>query len=247
MELACKAGKIVLENGGEIYRVEETMKSICSAYEIPDCESFATPTIIMVSAPDVNGESYSRMMRITERGIDLNKVAGINSFARKLPIDVNDAINELERIEKSTPHPLWIRILTSSVVVGAFAFIFGGGIGDVFGGLVWGVLMRLVIMGLQKKHAGDFMVNFVGGATAAIGGWLVSQLYTASDPWIVTVSSMMLLVPGILFVNALRDIAAGDLVSGSSRGMEAISVAAALACGSAAVHAILALVNGGIL
>jgi len=277
MELACKAGKIMLENGGEIYRVEQTMTAVCTAYGISDCESFATPTVIMLSAK-VDGEPYCRMMRIAERGINLHKVAEVNDFARKVPIVgtvdgsafcknhqtqkpspcplepspcLKTAAQELERIENTTPHPLWVRILASGIGVAAFAIVFGGGIywGNIFGGLALGVLARLVVTGLQKKHASDFIVNLVGGATAALGGWLFSQIGLGADPWVVTVAAMMLLVPGLLFTNALRDIAAGDLVSGGSRGIEALSVAVALACGTAAVYAVLALLpmGGGLL
>ena len=250
IELACKAGKIMLENGGEIYRVEQTMASVCVAYGIPDCESFATPTVIMLSAK-VDDEPYCRMMRIAERNINLHKVAEVNDFSRKQPME--NALQELERIEKSTPYPFWVRVLASGIGVAAFTIIFGGGLfayGDIVGGLVLGALARLIVTALQKKRAGDFIVNLVGGATAALGGWLFSQIGLGSDPWIVTVAAMMLLVPGLLFTNALRDIAAGDLVSGGSRGMEALSVAAALACGTAAVYAVLAFfpaVEGGLL
>ena len=243
MELACRAGKVVLENGGEIYRVEQTMTSICAAYGIYDCESFATPTIIILSAPSTHEESYSRMMRITVRGINLNKVAEINRFSRKLPIAINEALAELERIEKITSYPLWVSILASSIGVGAFTIIFGGGFSDIAGGLILGALIRLTITGLQRKRAGDFVVNLIGGAVAALGGWLISQI---GNPWIVTVSAMMLLVPGLLFTNALRDIAAGDFVSGGSRGIEVFSIATALACGAAAVYAVVALIGGGL-
>ena len=42
----------------------------------------------------------------------------------------------------------------------------------------------------------------------------------------------MLLVPGLSFVNAIRDTMSGDLVSGTARGVEAIFLAIAIAAGS---------------
>lgn len=241
VELACRAGKIMLENGGEIYRVEQTMSAVCAAYGIHQCESFATPTVIMLSTT-VDAETHCRMLRIAERGINLGKVADVNNFSRHVPFD--GAGEALDRIEKCTANPLWVRILASAVGVGAFGVIFGGTIGDIIGGFILGALARWLVATLQKKRVGDFMVNLVGGATAALGGWLISQIGLGSDPWVITVATMMLLVPGLLFTNALRDIAAGDLVSGGTRSLEALSVAGALACGTAAVYAILALLGG---
>lgn len=246
MNLACRAGKIVLENGGEIYRVEQTMASVCASYGITDCECFATPTAIILSTPHTDGDIYSRMIRITARGINLNKIAAINDFSRKLPIDVSEALDELKRIEDDAPHPLWVTLPAASIGASAFTIILGGRWNDVIGALVLGALIRLVVTALHKKDAGDFMVNLFGGAAAAFGGWLVYQLGIVSDQWIITVSALMLLFPGLLFTNAMRDIASGDLVSGCSRGAEVISVATALACGTAAVYAVLSLMGGGV-
>ena len=44
------AGKLLIESGAEIYRVEETMVRLChSFHEVQDAESFVTPTGIMLS------------------------------------------------------------------------------------------------------------------------------------------------------------------------------------------------------
>ncbi|MFA6940105.1 MAG: threonine/serine exporter family protein, partial [Clostridiaceae bacterium] len=48
--MAVEAGKIILENGGETYRVEETINLICQAYNIKNADSYVTPTGIMFSA-----------------------------------------------------------------------------------------------------------------------------------------------------------------------------------------------------
>ena len=48
----------------------------------------------------------------------------------------------------------------------------------------------------------------------------------------------MLLVPGISFTNSIRDIIAGDFVSGISRGVEAVTTGIALASGSGMILSI---------
>lgn len=54
LHIATFAGRIILESGGETYRVEETICRICAAYGIRYAESFVTPTGIMVSVYDEN-------------------------------------------------------------------------------------------------------------------------------------------------------------------------------------------------
>ena len=43
LQVAMFAGQMILENGGETYRVEETIWRICKIYGADEAESFATP------------------------------------------------------------------------------------------------------------------------------------------------------------------------------------------------------------
>ena len=47
--LALYAGEIMMRNGAEIYRVEDTMTHICKACKMDNVEVFATPTGIFIS------------------------------------------------------------------------------------------------------------------------------------------------------------------------------------------------------
>ena len=58
------------------------------------------------------------------------------------------------------------------------------------------------------------------------------------------ISTLMLLVPGIAFTNSIRDLIAGDLVSGIARGVEAFMVGTALAIGSGITLSIIKTLGG---
>ena len=49
---------------------------------------------------------------------------------------------------------------------------------------------------------------------------------------LVTIGVLMLLVPGVALTNAMREIMAGDIISGLSRTADAILVASAIALGT---------------
>ena len=61
---------------------------------------------------------------------------------------------------------------------------------------------------------------------------IIMALIFKCDRDIVTISSLMLLVPGLAITNAIRDSVSLDLVSGLVRASEAIINAAAIALGS---------------
>ena len=53
--IACKLGRGLLENGGEIYRVEESIKFFLASYGIDNPQVFAIPATIIVTVADEDG------------------------------------------------------------------------------------------------------------------------------------------------------------------------------------------------
>lgn len=241
LEVASHAGKLLLENGGEIYRTEETVHHICSAYGVNACECFATPTALMLSITG-GGEIHTIVRRITSRKVNLTKVDAVNTLSRQLDGSIqsmDEVRRSLNYVENMPTHLAWKGMAASTVGVAAFTVVFGGDFANALGGALAGLLTYAVTWLLQKYSAGDFMANMAGGAVSTFTGWLAVTLGISADWWLVTLSSLMLLVPGMLITNALRNIAAGDLVSGGSNTTEAFSIAAALSCGTVICSAIL--------
>ena len=74
LHIAADAGRIILQSGGETYRVEETILRICYAFKVKHADSFVTPTGIMISLTDENGETISLIKRISSRTVNLVKI-----------------------------------------------------------------------------------------------------------------------------------------------------------------------------
>ena len=247
LKAASLAGKIILESGGEIYRVEQTIDHICRAYGIPECESYATPTTIILSIVGKNGKTYSLLRRITERRVDLSRVEAINSLSRRVSsekIDLSVTEQQLLNIQNRPIYSFWKMLLASAIGAGAFSVIFGKGIREFVCAAAVGAALHAFVQVLTFLKLGDFFIKMAGGAFSALLGWLFYYIGVSNDWKVVTLSVLMLLVPGMLFTNAFRDIAAGDLVSGVSRVIEAVCTAAALACGAAIVYIFLLPLGG---
>lgn len=238
LEIASFSGKILLENGGEIYRVEQTVRHICQAYGTSHCECIATPTAVMISIIDGDGEVHSVVRRISKRKVNLRRVELINDFSRNVVHEKDDyktVKEKLIEIDNLEGYPIWMMTLTAAFGTAVFSVVFGGGVWEFFAGMLSGSIIHLLERWLAKRSRGSFVVNLVLGACCALLGWLFSIGQIKGDWWVITLSSLMLLVPGMLMTNALRDLAAGDYLSGVSRSAEAFCIAAALAGGAAFV------------
>ena len=247
--IAAKAGQIILESGGETYRVEETILKICKAYGLEDSDSFVTPTGIILSVTYKNGTTSSVVKRIRKRSVDLEKIAQVNEISRSLakevyPVSILDT--KLKDIENLKRYSTATSLIFASFASGFFSLIFGGTFKDFICTFFIGLIIKFMSNFLDSLDINYFFINIVGGAIAAALSILCAQLGLASNLDKVIIGAIMLLVPGLAITNGIRDTLAGDLVSGISRALEAFIIAIAIAVGTGIVYKIWFTIAGGV-
>lgn len=241
IKVAAEAGKIILENGGETYRVEETISRICSSYGQNSVESFVTPTGIVVSISTDNN-SFSVVKSIKNRKIDLEKIQQVNNLSRKVSskwMSLDDFKNELQKINNTSRYSPKVSLFFASLGASFFTLLFGGNIKDGIVAFFIGTLIQKTSSVLGKYNVNSFFVNIIGGAIAALIAALAVYLKLGNNMDKITIGSIMLLVPGLTITNAIRDTIAGDLVSGISRALEAFLVAVGIAIGTGLIMKII--------
>lgn len=83
MELAMQAGELLLENGAEIFRVEETMDRICRHYGVESASQFILMNYILATAGEGHGHVFAKVRHIPVNGSHLDKVgSGESAFKR---------------------------------------------------------------------------------------------------------------------------------------------------------------------
>lgn len=248
IKIAANAGKIILENGGETYRAEETIYRICTAYHLKESESFVTPSIIIVSATGNFGQTISVIKQINNRTINLEKIVEINNLSRNinsLGYSLEAIETKLENIDEIKPYSLKYTVLASCIAAGCLTLVFGGNYRDMLVAALAGAVMKLLIEFLYSLKANEFFINIFGGAAATLISLIFVNLNIATHLDKVTIGALMLLVPGLAITNAIRDTIAGDLISGIIRAVEAFLIAIAVAVGSGIVFKIWFSLFGG--
>ncbi len=235
------AGIILLENGAETYRVEETMCRICEQYGASVVDSFATPTILIVSFSYQN-QLVHNIKRVHERGVDLHKIHQINDLARNIRssgLSVEELGMRLKSIRNEKQYPFLMKLLFSGICTFGFAFFFHGSFNDALSALLCGLIIQLGLKRIEPFKLNGFFVNALGGSVATLAAMGMVACGLADNLDTVIISAMMLLVPGLAITNAIRDTVSGDLLSGISRTVEAFLVAVAIAIGSGIVFMLL--------
>lgn len=250
IHVAAEAGKIILENGGETYRVEQTISMICKSYGIPVTESFVMPTGIMVSITNSENRTISLVKRINTRTVNLRKVSMINNLSREIvlkPLSMADMRKQIAYIDSIPPYSQSTTTFFAALCSGSFTLLFGGNYKDFLVSLLIGALINFLSGTLDKLEVNGFIKNMFGGALAALIALIAASLNFAGNMDTIIIGSIMILVPGISITNAIRDTIAGDLVSGLSRSIDALFTAMAIAAGTSIVFKVWVLFSGGAL
>ena len=236
LKFSSDAGKLMLQSGGETYRVEETVSRICQSFNVDEVEVFASPTAVIISIV-YNGEIHSIVKRINSRGIDLNMVHNINSLSReiyehRLSIDVCE--KRLKDIYKSNSYSSTKTLFFAGVATSTFTVLFDGGVREFLCAFFIGILTKLISINLEKSNLNDFFINIICGGLVATSSIVCLHFGIIKELNKLIAGSIMLLVPGLALTNSIRDLLEGQLVSGLTRAAEAffIGLSAAIGTGS---------------
>lgn len=233
VEVCLLAGKIMLENGGETYRVEDTMMRIAAAYGAEGSQSFVMPTGIMFAIE--GGETTTRLVRISQRSTNLNKVTTVNDISRRIAgglLPPAEARRLLREVERAAPvYPPAIQLVLAALASGCFLILYDG---------IWSDMPAAMLCGgtgfwLLGRMTRFSSIRLFGELMAALAVGLLAHLAVrlgiGAQQSTIMIASVMPLVPGLLITNAVRDLMAGHLVSGISKGAEAFLTAFAIGAG----------------
>lgn len=229
IRLICKAAQLVLENGGETYRVEETAMRMAGGLGLNDVNVVAFPTSIFV-----NVDGHSRIRRITHRGTNTSRLARINAVSRQVEhgeLTADEAEAALESIAADPGWRLSTLIVAYGVSAASFALLFGGTPGSMLAALAVGMLVQGVQPIFAHMAMGTLLFNFCGGFLTALLCQVGAHAVPGIDANAAIIGGIMPMLTGLLMTTAVRDTMYGDLISGIARAVEALLLAACVALG----------------
>lgn len=217
-------------SGAEVSRVEDTMVRLAKAYRIEPVDVVAIPTALFVAGPD----GRTLVKRISHRSVNLAVVAEINQLSRnvaKNPIPLDEFRKQLEAAKQHAVYAPWLTIVFAAGAAGLISQLMGGHLVDVVPAAVSGGLTQLVRRALSFTRVPGNLSDMLSAIVATIPALSLAR-FSVFQPGSIMVGGIMVLTPGLLFTSAVRDGITGDLVSASSRLLEALLVGGAVAAGA---------------
>lgn len=232
LNLAGDVGEALLENGSEVYRVENSVCAVAEYFGFyPQC--FATLTCIIITFENLNGEIISLVRRVKSRNTNLDKVYKVSTLIKNIGnYDIENLEKELENITKEKPYSFLVNIAGNCIGASFFSILFLGSINDFLASFLSGLAIAIFSKISDKLNLGTFFTNLLCGFIATVVACFFHYTGLTAGASITIISTLMILVPGVAFINSMRDIFAGDLVTGMSRLMEVAMIGTSIAVGS---------------
>ena len=223
--------------GAETYRVEESINRILQSYGLIS-EVFVIPNCMHICLHTPDNQTLTRMRRIGQHGNDLDAVERYTGLSRRICKETPDPaiakkwLKETDAQRRYYKFPMYL--LGNALGAFGFAFLFGGNWIDGLCACLCGILVGLVNHFMVKWGANPFFRIIAAAFVMAVPAYGLNAAGLVPNPDAAVIGGLMILVPGLLFTNAMRDIIYGDTNSGINRVVQVLLTAMAIALGTAA-------------
>ena len=233
MKTAVLAGEIMLKNGAETHRVEDTMCYILRKSKAEAVEANVTMTGLVATIEVPNSNPITVIRRVQKRGTNLNRIMEVNNISREYCSDnitLEEAYDKLKHVS-GKQYSVFVYNIATVITPTGFALLFGGGLKETVASAIVGLVLSILMTIGKKLSMKSFILNMLSSFGIATTAMIIRLFWPDMDQNIVIISGIMPLVPGVAITNAIRDTLEENYISGAARILEAFVIASAVALG----------------
>ncbi len=249
LTLAVEMGDLLLRNGAEVYRVEDTVLHILEAYEITDCDVYVLSNGIFASANENKDDACSMVRHVPLGKTHLGRIAALNQLSREIcshECSLKDAWVRLKKCKTIPTASKAVQMFFCGLGSGCFCYLYGGTVLDSLLAFLIGIVLQVYLIVSDRHLESKFITNILGSALVTTLSLLAlhTGLPILYDK--VIIGDIMPLVPGIALTTSIRDFFNGDYLSGAIHMIDAVLTAFCIAVGVGAIITLFHLFPGGI-
>ncbi len=235
LNFTCEMGRSLLQNGAEIYRVEESIHLILKAYGYQQTEIFAIPSCIIINIQG-GARNHNKAIRIKTTTNNLHRLNDLNALCREICAETPSmevANRRLRQVMEEPAYPWQVSYLAHAMVAFFFTLFFGGTLLDALVAIPCGTAVKFTVFRMKRLRANAFFTNLLAAALLTCSPLLAIAVGLHVNLDAVIIGGIMLLVPGVAITNVMRDVLSGDFLTAVTRLAEVLIVAMAIAVGVA--------------
>lgn len=221
--------------GTTAHRLENALNLVSRRLGL-EAQFFSTPTAVFVSIQTPR-EPQTILIRVDPGKLDLGKLAELDAVAGQVlrgELTVTEAGWRVREItEAPERYGPWLTTFSFALASATAAEFFGGGWREILAGSAVGLLIGLYARLSGSRPALDRVFDPVAASLASFVATLLALWLPPLAVYTVTLSGLIVLVPGLSLTLAISELATRDLASGSARLAGTIMTFLAIAFGVA--------------
>ena len=238
LEIILKAGKILLSSGAEISRTEDTMNYIARAMNFKYLEAYVSNRGIFATAKKADGTEITRIYNVPEVDINLSKIESVNALSRRITqknITIEEIESELNQIDTMSDYSFFWRLVAYTLGASGFSYAIGSSITDsIIAGII-GLILGVYMCTIKRILSSDVLITILGSILIALLGNLFIHFELGSNLSVILLGAMIDIVPGVPFVNAIREYSQNNYNTGITLMMGALLTCISMAVGVASM------------
>ena len=233
-EMLLEIGSLLMVSGANTERVKITMCRIAGAF---DCDSdlLITPHALMLTLTYKDQiKTFTRVKWVPNMHLNFNLISDISTMSWKIVEEkwsVERINNEIKMLDRSPLYPRLLVLFLVALAGASFCRLFGGGMTEMilcFSGTFLGLFVRQETMKLKFNF---YLCVFFAALTSSFVIGLYSFLKPDGDYVHALSTSVLFLIPGVPMINSFSDLIDGNILNGTTRGVNVLVIAFAIALG----------------
>lgn len=247
LELTITAGELLLKNGAEIFRVEDTMEKIAAAYGAENYTVYVISNGVFATVGKGDSSYQTQVQNAPLSPVHLGRVAAVNELSRRIvngELSLEEATVQMKEVWNIPFTSSKMQIIAAGIGSACFCYIFGGSLIDSIISFVSGILLWIFMLKASGVKLSKMVTHIIGSVFVSAFGLFIYNIGLGEHMDKIIIGSIIPLVPGVPLTTAVRDFFNGDHLSGTIHMIDALLIAGCIAIGVGTVLKVAAWLPG---
>lgn len=215
------------------------MHRIADAMHIKDMDAYVTNRGIFASG-NVPGKGIeSRIMSVPDKELNIDKIEAVNELSREVCSNRMDLLylkTSLQNIANMGEQNVAEKILSYFLGAGCFSYAIGTSFRDSLCAAIIGSLVGFYMICSKYRIKSRVLITIIASVLTAVLSHFCVAIGLGSKLSFIIIGAMMDLVPGVAFVNSVREFSQNNFATGQTLLTSALLTCVSMASGVALVE-----------